>query len=117
MNDDINFLLNLAANRRLSLSICQKENKYHLLVMVYDLVGVKNHGDEWDHKAYLMLVDFEDRFSSVKWETTRKIDNISIFDLYELEDIRTKTRKFKQTDFLYLDNSKNNNVRSMEGRN
>jgi hypothetical protein len=51
------------------------------------LVGVKNHGYKWDHKAYLMLVDFENGFASIKWETTRKIDNISIFDLDELEDI------------------------------
>jgi hypothetical protein len=80
-----------------------------------DLVGVKNHGDKWDHKAYLMSVDFENMFASVKWETTRKINNICIFDLYELEDIRTKTRKRKQADFLYLDNNKNNNVRSMGG--
>ncbi len=64
-----------------------------------------------------MLVDFENGFASVKWETTRKIDNISILDLYELEVIRTKTRKKKQTDFLYLENNKNNNVRSMGGKN
>jgi hypothetical protein len=81
------------------------------------LVGVKNHGDKWDHKAYLMLVDFENGFASIKWETTRKINNISMFDLYELEDIRSKTRKQKQTDFLYLDKNKNNNVRSMGGKN
>jgi hypothetical protein len=64
-----------------------------------------------------MSVDFENMFASVKWETTRKINNICIFDLYELEDIRTKTRKRKQADFLYLDNNKNNNVRSMGGKN
>ena len=46
-----------------------------------------------------MLVDFENGFASAKCETTRKINNISIFDLYELENIRTKTRKQKQTDF------------------
>ncbi len=81
------------------------------------MVGVKNHGDKWDHKAYPIAVDFENGVASVKWETTRKIDNISIFDLYELDDIRTKTRKWKQTDFLYLDNNNNNNVRSMGGKN
>jgi hypothetical protein len=64
-----------------------------------------------------MSVDFENGFASIKWETTRKINNISIFDLHELEDIRTKTRKWKQTGFLYLDNNKNKNVRSMGGKN
>jgi hypothetical protein len=64
-----------------------------------------------------MLVDFENWFASIKWETTRKIDNITIFDLYELRDIRTKSRKWEQTDFLYLDNNKNNYVRFMEGKN
>ncbi len=64
-----------------------------------------------------MPVDFENGFASVKWETTRKFDIISIFDLYELEDIGTKTRKLKQKDFLYLDNNKNNDVRSMGGKN
>ena len=82
-----------------------------------NLVGLKNHGDKWDQKAHLMLVDFENKFASVKLEATRKINNISIFDLYELEDIRTKTRKWKQTDFLYLDNNKNNNARSTRGKN
>jgi hypothetical protein len=64
-----------------------------------------------------MLVDFENGFASVKWETTRKINTSSIFDLYDLEDVRTKTRKWKQTDFLTLGNNKNSNVRSMGGKN
>ncbi len=95
----------------------QIEKQYQLLVMVYAIWLEKNHGDKWDCKAYLMLDDFENGFASVKWEITRKIDGIIIFDLYELEDIRTIIRTQKQTDFLYLGNNKNNNVRSMGGKN
>jgi hypothetical protein len=60
-----------------------------------------------------MLVNFQNRFASAKWETTRKINTISIFDLYGLEDVKTITRKQKHTDFLSLDNNKDNNMRSM----
>jgi hypothetical protein len=123
LNSDMNYLFNLAANRWLPLSTGTKkgDTKRELISTIGygigNLVGLKNHGDKWDQKAHLMLVDFENKFASVKLEATRKINNISIFDLYELEDIRTKTRKQKQTDFLYLDNKKNNNARSMVRKN
>jgi hypothetical protein len=55
-----------------------------------DSVGVKNHGDKWELKAYLISIDFQNRFASVKWKTTRKTKTVSIFDLYRLEDAKTK---------------------------
>jgi hypothetical protein len=65
-------------------------NRESISTVGYGIVGVKNHGDKWDQKAYLMLVDFENGFASLKWETTRMINNIGIFGLYELEDIESK---------------------------
>jgi hypothetical protein len=72
LNGDMNCLLNLAANRRLSLSMGTKKgdtNKESISTVGYgigNLVGVNKHGDKWDHKAYLTSVDLENGFASVK---------------------------------------------------
>jgi hypothetical protein len=74
LNGDMNYLLYLAANRRLSLSMGAKKgdtNRESMPTAGYgigNLVELKNYGDKWVHKAYLMLVDFENVFASVKWE-------------------------------------------------
>ncbi len=91
--DDMNCALNLAANRRLShlMGAIKKgdTNKESVSTVGYgrgNMVGVNNHCDKWDYKAYLMLVDFENVFPMVRWETTRKIKNISIFVLEQKQE-------------------------------
>jgi hypothetical protein len=56
--------MNLAANRSLSFSMGTKKGCYKKETIstlgygIGDLVGVKNHGDKWEHKAYLMSINF-----------------------------------------------------------
>jgi hypothetical protein len=39
-------------------------------LQVGDHVVVKNHGNQWPHKAQIVNIDMENNFSSIRWETT-----------------------------------------------
>ncbi len=68
-------------------------------LQVGDLVVVKNHGNQWPHKAQIVDIDMENKFASIKWETTRNIDYIDLEDLKRFSMDDSAPRKQKSTDF------------------
>ncbi len=84
-----NCLVNLASGRTITLSwgAKKKEHKEQCTLLsdeclqVGDLVVVKNHGDQWPHKACIIEIDVENKLAMIKWETTQKTDFVDLEDL------------------------------------
>jgi hypothetical protein len=97
----------LASGQTITLSwgVKKKERKEQRRLLsdeglqVGDLVVVKNHGNQWPHKAQIVDIDMENKFASIKWETTRNIDYIDLEDLKRFSMDDSAPRKQKSTDF------------------
>jgi hypothetical protein len=62
---------------------------------------LKNHDNQWPHKNQIVDIDMENKFASIRWETTRNIDFVDLEDLkhFSMENSAPRKQKFK--DFLY----------------
>ena len=89
IHGESNCLVNLASGRTITLSwgAKKKEHKEQCTLFpdeclqVGDLVVVKNHGDQWPHKACIIEIDTEKKLTMIKWETTQKTDSVDLGDL------------------------------------
>jgi hypothetical protein len=67
-------------------------------LQVGNLVDVKNHGNQWPHKAQIVDIDMENKFASIRWETTQNIDCVDLDDLKHFSMDNSAPRKQKTTD-------------------
>ncbi len=107
IHGESNCLVNQASGRTITLSwgAKKKECKEQRRVLsdeglqVGNHVFVKNHGDQWPHKAQIVDIDTENNFASIKWETTQNIAYIDLDNLKRFSMANSAPRKQKSTDF------------------
>jgi hypothetical protein len=100
-------LVNLAFSRTITLSWgakkkeCKEQRRvlFDESLQVGDLVVVENHGKQWPHKAQIVDIDMENKFASIRWETTQNIDYVDLEDLKHFSIDNSAPRKQKSTDF------------------
>jgi hypothetical protein len=81
IHGESNCLVNLASGQTIMLSwgAKKKERKEQRRVLsdeglqVGNHVFVKNHGNQWPHKAQIVNIDMENNYALIKWETTQNI--------------------------------------------
>ncbi len=79
IHGESNCLVNLASSQMITLSwgAKKKERKEQRRLLsdesleVGNLVVVKNHGNQWPHKAQIVDIDIENKFALIKWEMTQ----------------------------------------------
>jgi hypothetical protein len=109
IHGESNCLVNLASSGMITLSwgAKKKERKEQRNVLsdaslqVGDLVVVENHGNQWPHKAQIVDIDTENKFASIRWETTQNIDYNDLEDLSRFLMDDSAPRKQKIHIFLY----------------
>ncbi len=82
IHGESNCLVNLASSQTIIFSwgATKKEHKEQRRILfdeslqVGNLVVVENYGNQWPHKAQIVDIDMENKFASIKWETTQNID-------------------------------------------
>jgi hypothetical protein len=107
IHGESNCLVNLASSRTILLSwgAKKKERKeqrralFDESLQVGNHVVVKNHGNQWPHKAQIVDIDVENKFALIRWETTQSIDYVDLEDLKCFSTDNSASRKQKSTDF------------------
>jgi len=102
---DFNCIGNIGAHSSHMLSWGKKQKSREKFDFeVGDTVNVSNHGTKWDHLAKVISINVESRSAIVRWETTRKKEEVTLASIKKHIVDATNQRKRKATDFFMPQN-------------
>jgi hypothetical protein len=63
-------------------------------------VIVENHGNHWDYRGKIVSIDSDNDTAMIRWESTRKTEEVDVKDLKKYSVSEKSLRKRKPTDFF-----------------